>query len=105
MLAVAIVANLVSYVFSTAPGTVLGTGYDAREIAAVLPLGAVLAGRVFGPWIAGEVLVPSPAPALALALAGGTGAGRGASASAGGTGAGRASAGKRFPGMAGRRRG
>ncbi len=33
---------------STAPGTVLGTGYDAREIAAVLPLGAVLAGRVFG---------------------------------------------------------
>jgi hypothetical protein len=30
------------------PGTVLGTGYDAREIAAVLPLGAVLAGRVFG---------------------------------------------------------
>ena len=29
-------------------GTVLGTGYDAREIAAVLPLGAVLAGRVFG---------------------------------------------------------
>ena len=26
----------------------VGTGYDAREIAAVLPLGAVLAGRVFG---------------------------------------------------------
>jgi hypothetical protein len=49
LLAVAMVANLVSYLVSTAPGTVLGTGYDAREIAAVLPLGAVLAGRVFGP--------------------------------------------------------
>jgi hypothetical protein len=48
VLAVAVVANLVSYVVSTAPGTVLGTGYDAREIAAVLPLGAVLAGRVVG---------------------------------------------------------
>ena len=47
VLAVAVVANLVSYLVSTAPGTVLGTGYDAREIAAVLPLGAVLAGRVF----------------------------------------------------------
>ena len=44
VLAVAIVCNLVSYVISTEPGTVLGTGYDAREIAAVLPLGAVLAG-------------------------------------------------------------
>jgi hypothetical protein len=49
VLAVAIVANLVSYVLSIEPGTVVGTGYDAREIAAVLPLGAVLAGRVFGP--------------------------------------------------------
>ena len=48
VLAVAVVANLVSYLVSTTPGTVLGTGYDAREIAAVLPLGAVLAGRVFG---------------------------------------------------------
>jgi hypothetical protein len=53
VLAVAIVANLVSYVVSIEPGTVLGTGYDAREIAAVLPLGAVLAGRVCGPWLAG----------------------------------------------------
>jgi len=52
VLAVAIVANLASYVLSIEPGTVLGTGYDAREIAAVLPLGAVLAGRVVGPWIA-----------------------------------------------------
>ncbi|MGH3210703.1 MAG: hypothetical protein ACRDNO_23410, partial [Trebonia sp.] len=52
VLAVAIVANLVSYVLSIEPGTVVGTGYDAREIAAVLPLGAVLAGRVFGPKLA-----------------------------------------------------
>jgi hypothetical protein len=52
VLAVAIVANLLSYLLSIEPGTVLGTGYDAREIAAVLPLGAVLAGRVFGPRMA-----------------------------------------------------
>jgi hypothetical protein len=52
VLAVAIVCNLVSYVISTDPGTILGTGYDAREIAAVLPLGAVLAGRQIGPVLA-----------------------------------------------------
>ena len=52
VLAVAIVCNLLSYVLSTAPGTILGTGYDAREIAAVLPLGAVLAGRLLGPKLA-----------------------------------------------------
>jgi hypothetical protein len=55
VLAVAIVANLASYVLSIEPGTVLGTGYDAREIAAVLPLGAVLAGRVFGPKLAASL--------------------------------------------------
>ena len=44
VLAVAIVANLLSYLLSIDPGTMLGTGYEAREIAAVLPLGAVLAG-------------------------------------------------------------
>jgi hypothetical protein len=49
VLAVAIVANLLSYLLSIDPGTMLGTGYEAREIAAVLPLGAVLAGRIFGP--------------------------------------------------------
>jgi hypothetical protein len=53
VLAVAIVANLLSYLLSIDPGTVLGTGYEAREIAAVLPLGAVLAGRIFGPVLAG----------------------------------------------------
>jgi hypothetical protein len=52
VLAVAIVANLVSYLLSIDPGTMLGTGYEAREIAAVLPLGAVLAGRIFGPALA-----------------------------------------------------
>ena len=61
VLAVAVVANLVSYLLSISPGTVLGTGYDAREIAAVLPLGAVLAGRVFGTALAGRVLTGFPA--------------------------------------------
>jgi hypothetical protein len=60
VLAVAVIANLVSYLLSTSPGTVIGTGYDAREIAAVLPLGAVLAGRVFGPALAGRVLAGLP---------------------------------------------
>jgi hypothetical protein len=45
VLAVAICCNLAAFVFTTSPGTVIGTGYGAREIAAVLPLGAVLAGR------------------------------------------------------------
>ena len=59
VLGVAVVANLVSYLVSVEPGTVLGTGYDAREIAAVLPLGAVLAGRQLGPRLARR-LWPSP---------------------------------------------
>lgn len=45
VLAVAVCGNLAAFVFTTAGGTVIGTGYGAREIAAVLPLGAVLAGR------------------------------------------------------------
>jgi hypothetical protein len=60
VLAMAIVCNLVSYVISTAPGTILGTGYDAREIAAVLPLGAVLAGRLIGPKLARREALPLP---------------------------------------------
>ena len=52
VLAVAIACNLISYVLSIEPGTIRGTGYPAREIAAVLPLGAVLAGRVIGPKLA-----------------------------------------------------
>jgi hypothetical protein len=55
VLAVAVVVDLVSYVLSMEPGTVLGTGYGAREIAAVLPLGAVLAGRIFGAGLAERV--------------------------------------------------
>ena len=42
--AVAIVANLVAYMISTRAQDLLG----AREMAAVLPLGAVLAGRILG---------------------------------------------------------
>lgn len=45
VLAVAVCCNISAYVLSTAPGTRFGTGYGAREIAAVLPLCAVLAGR------------------------------------------------------------
>jgi hypothetical protein len=54
VLAVAIAVNLASYAVSIEPGPWRGTGYDAREIAAVLPCGAVLAGRLFGPWLAGR---------------------------------------------------
>lgn len=52
VLAVAIVCNVVSYVITTDPGTSLGTGYAVREIAAAMPLGAVLAGRELGPLLA-----------------------------------------------------
>jgi hypothetical protein len=75
VLAVAVAANLVGYLLSTAPGTVLGTGYDAREIAAVLPLGAVLAGRVFGAPLARRVLGGMPDGPLARDVSGGRGAG------------------------------
>ena len=60
VLAVAICCNVAAYVLTTAPGTVIGAGYGAREIAAVLPLGAVLAGRELpvqpgGAWRAGII--------------------------------------------------
>jgi hypothetical protein len=48
VLAVAIVVNLAGFVASIIPAT----AFDTREIAALLPFGAVLAGRVFGPWLA-----------------------------------------------------
>jgi len=54
VLAVAITCNLILYILSIQPGTIQGTGYNAREIAAVLPLGAVLAGRVIGPKLTGR---------------------------------------------------
>jgi hypothetical protein len=68
VLAVAIVCNLLSYALSIEPGTVLGTGYPAREIAAVLPLGAVLAGRVIGPKLARGQLLPARSGYVALGL-------------------------------------
>jgi hypothetical protein len=76
VLAVAIACNLISYILSIEPGTTLDTGYDAREIAAVLPLGAVLAGRVLGPKLA-RLLEPtarSGKSGLSLALGGSLGA-------------------------------
>jgi hypothetical protein len=62
VLAVGIVVNLAGFVASVIPAT----PFDTREMAAVLPFGAVLAGRVFGPRLA-----RSSAAVAALALAGG----------------------------------
>jgi hypothetical protein len=56
VLAVAIVVNLAAYVFSVLPNTF----WDNREIANVLPFGAVLAGRL----LAGKVMQARLLPAL-----------------------------------------
>jgi hypothetical protein len=48
VLAVGIVVNLAGFVASVIPAT----PFDTREAAALLPFGAVLAGRVFGPRLA-----------------------------------------------------
>jgi hypothetical protein len=61
VLAVAIVVNLAGFIASVIPAT----AFDTREMAALLPFGAVLAGRVFGPRLA-----RSRAGTAALALAG-----------------------------------
>jgi hypothetical protein len=61
VLAVGIVVNLAGFIASIIPAT----AFDTREIAAVLPFGAVLAGRVFGPRLA-----QSSVAVTALALAG-----------------------------------
>jgi hypothetical protein len=53
VLAVGIVVNLAGFVASIIPAT----PFDTREIAALLPFGAVLAGRVFGPLLAAPVAV------------------------------------------------
>jgi hypothetical protein len=50
VLAVGLVVNLAGFVASVIPAT----PFDARELAAALPYGAVLAGRVFGPWLTRE---------------------------------------------------
>ena len=47
VLAVGLVVNLAEFVASAIPST----PFDTREMVAVLPFGAVLAGRVFGPWL------------------------------------------------------
>ena len=64
VLVVAIVVNLAGYVISSLPVSI----FDTREIAQVLPFGAVLAGRL----LAGEAVKARPrviAPAAAVALA------------------------------------
>ena len=73
VLAVGLVVTLADFVASTIPAT----PFDAREMAAALPYGAVLAGRVFGPWLTSSPRHASPgwrsrlSPAVAvLALAG-----------------------------------
>jgi hypothetical protein len=59
VLVVAIVVNLGAYVFSTLPATYWGN----REIAAVLPFGAVLAGRLLASRLAEARLLPALAAA------------------------------------------
>jgi hypothetical protein len=60
VLAVAIVLNLVTFAFSILPGTYWAT----REISAVLPLGAVLAGRLLAERLIRARLVPAMAAIL-----------------------------------------
>jgi hypothetical protein len=74
VLAVGLIVTLADFVASTIPST----PFDTREMAAALPYGAVLAGRVFGPWLTSSPRHASPgwrsrlSPAVAvLALAGG----------------------------------
>jgi hypothetical protein len=62
VLAMGIVINVAAYVFSVVPVTL----FDTREILAVLPFGAVLAGRM----VAGELTKARLAPVLRPALAG-----------------------------------
>ena len=50
VLAVGLVVNLAGFVASIIPAR----PFDARELADALPYGAVLAGRVLGPWLAGD---------------------------------------------------
>jgi hypothetical protein len=61
VLAVGIVADLAAFVFSSLPRTI----WDTRQISAVLPLGAALAGRL----LAGDLLRARLVPALAVILA------------------------------------
>jgi hypothetical protein len=65
VLAVAILINLAAYVWSPVPTTY----WSAREMAGVLPAGAVLAGRLLGPRFRAARLVPAGAVVLACYLA------------------------------------
>ena len=65
VLVVAIVCSVAAYALSATPGVVFGTGYGAREMAAVLPLGAALAGRMIGPLLLGRVRQATAAAVLA----------------------------------------
>ena len=55
VLVVSIACTVAAYALSDSPGVSFGTGYEAREMAAVLPLGAALAGRMTGPFLRGRV--------------------------------------------------
>ncbi len=61
VLAVGILADLAAFVFSSLPRTI----WDTRQISAVLPFGAALAGRL----LAGDLLRARLVPALAVLLA------------------------------------
>jgi len=61
VLAVGMVADLAAFVFSSLPRTI----WDTRQISAVLPFGAALAGRL----LAGDLLRARLVPALAVILA------------------------------------
>jgi hypothetical protein len=65
VLALAILINLVAYLLSTTPTTY----WSAREIAGVLPAGAVLAGRMLGGRFRTARLVPAGAVVLACYVA------------------------------------
>jgi hypothetical protein len=65
LLTVGILVNLVAYMLSTTPTTY----WSAREVAPVLPMGAVLAGRMLGRRLWKARLVPALSVALACYLA------------------------------------
>jgi hypothetical protein len=66
VLAVGIVVNLAGFVASVIPAT----PFDTREMAALLPFGAVLAGRVFGSRLAAPGLARVRPAVAGLAVAG-----------------------------------
>ena len=65
VLVAAIACSLAAFALSSSPGVVFGTGYAAREMAAVLPLGAALAGRMTAPLLRGRVRQTAAAAVLA----------------------------------------